>query len=66
MNRYLVLKGGSKTFKFKVSGEMSIIADGMDEDGTITWQIESPDEGLLKEMNLMLSYAFKGGKDGKE
>lgn len=65
MQQYLVLKGGSKTFKFRFEGKWSVIVDDTDRDGDgkVTLQLDFPNEESIKDMDVIMSYAFKGDKD---
>lgn len=63
MQQYLVLKGGSKTFKFRFEGKWSVIVDDTDDDGKVTLQLDFPNEEDIKEIDVIMSYAFKGDKD---
>lgn len=65
MRQYLVLKGGSKTFKFRFEGKWSVIVDDTngDNDGEVTLQLDFPNEEFIKEMDVIMAYAFKGDKE---
>lgn len=65
MRQHLVLKGGSKTFKFRFEGKWSVIVDDTngDDDRKVTLQLDFPNEEGIKEMNVIMSYAFKENKD---